>query len=87
MLLFTLVLLVTLLGALSYALFGYKQAISTPYQMAQLPADVRTMMAAISYLLDPESDQPVESRVSGWNLEFHGPAITETPITNHSTSG
>jgi hypothetical protein len=57
----TLVCLLGLLGALSYTLLGKGQMVqsyssrSTALQIAQFTADVRTVTAAISFLLEPES--------------------------------
>lgn len=58
----TLVCLCCLIGSLSYALLGRGQKVqvyashSTAFQVAQFKADVRTVLGAISYLLEPESE-------------------------------
>ncbi len=76
----TLVCLCCLVGSLSYALLGHDQKAqvyashTTAFQVAQFKADVRTVLGAISYLLEPESeDIAVKS-------EYASPADFRAPV-------
>ena len=58
----TAILLASLVALLSYSLVGRGQTIrsqtsSKTFELTQLVADVRTVAAAISYLLQPESPE------------------------------
>ena len=45
-----------LLGAVSYNVLGGTQLFQKPYKVSQLSADARTVVAALSYILEPEPD-------------------------------
>jgi hypothetical protein len=77
----TLLCLLGLLGGLSYALLGGGQMSQSPYsrsgafRYAQFTADVRTVTAAISYLLEPESAERVENSAYGLTSNTALPAL------------
>lgn len=77
----TLLCLVVLLGALSYAVLGRGQTIessssrSAAFRQAQFTADVRTVTAAISYLLEPEPAELIESSAYSLSLKNASPAL------------
>jgi len=75
MLLCTALVLTCLIALLSYALFGRGQTIqlqrskSQSFEMERLMADARTVVAAISYLLEPEPACPIPSSPYNPNVQ------------------
>lgn len=61
------ILLLCLISLLSHSLLKRGPFVETPssrsvsFELSDLAADVRTVIAAISYLLDPESSEPVQN--------------------------
>jgi hypothetical protein len=54
--------LVCVIGVIAYPILGGRQWLEArSYKMSQLSADARTVAAALSYLLEPESDLPRET--------------------------
>ena len=92
MLLATTLLLLCLIGLLSYALLGRGQTIQTrkvsskSAELEQLIADVRTVAAAISYLLEPETASPVPTSPNSPNFTNSQIILGQASVRSSSVS-
>jgi len=81
------ILLVCIVGALSYTLAGRAQTVplrlsrAKTFELAQLAADVRTVTAAISYLLEPEPPSSAPDSPPAWNFSS-ALLLTQTSSSN-----
>jgi hypothetical protein len=83
-LLVTTTLLVCLVAVLSHKVLqrGSLSSRGASFELTLLAADVRTIVSAISYLLDPEPADPSENAVYSSNLKASPQGVMGTPSNN-----